>query len=423
MRRLLLCFIIIVVPALLIAQSINGRLTTSVYSWQRKDSAGTSYAHVRGFQGAQFDFRYSDFSFHTYFQASTDFSNKLSEDPLVRFYNLYVRWRNIGGVGELDFGRLPVFAGVGNGVIDGALAKAALWDSKIAVSAYYGGLLPVNQELKLNNDFSKNKMMGGQIILTPMPALHFGLSYLNRQTKPEIYVTSRSTIQNTIPYTVDLTPDAEQYLSGDISYRYEALFSVYGRYDYNLNLDRNGRIEFAGRVNVTGCLGVTANYIHRVPHLTANSIFSVFDYSNSDEIEGGVAYSFTPTAQAYARFGHVKFTDANTQRISIGGRWSYFEGGYFKNLGYAGTLDGIHVTAAIPLMDSKMTGSCGIEYASYKLSDEAGTDKSLSGLLGVSFRPFSSLSFDLQGQYINNKIYQSDGRIFFRLNYWFFNQL
>ncbi len=423
MKRLLLCFIAILVPAVLVAQSINGRLATSVYSWQRKDSAGISYAHWRGFQGAQFDFRYSNLSLHTYFQASTDFSNRLTEDPLIRFLNLYIRWKNIAGIGEINLGRLPVFAGAGNGVIDGALAKAALWDGKFAVTAYYGGLLPINQELKIINDFSKNRMMGGQVIVNPMPALRFGLSYMNRQTKPEIYITSRSAIQNTIPFTVDLTTNAEQYLSGDINYRYETLFSVYGRYDYDLNLDRNGRIEFAGRVSVTEYLGIIANFIHRVPHLAANSIFSVFNYSNSDEIEGGMVYSFTPTTQVHARFGQVSFTDAKTQRLSLGGRWSYFEGGYFKNLGYAGALDGIQLNTAIPLVESKITGSCGLEYACYKLSDESGTDRSLSALLGISFRPFPSLSFDLQGQYFNNKIYKSDGRLFFRLNYWFFDQL
>jgi hypothetical protein len=423
MRRLLFCFIVGIVPAVVVAQSINGRLTTSVYSWQRKDSAETSYAHLRGFQGAQFDFRYSDFSLHTYMQASTDLSNKLTEDPLVRFYNLYLRWRNIGGIGEFQLGRLPVFAGVGNGVIDGALAKAALFDGKMAVTAYYGGILPLNQKLKLTDDISHNRMMGGQIIVNPMPAFHVGVSYMNRQIKPDIYTTSRITLDSTIPFTVDLAADAEEFISGDISYRFESLFSIYARYDYDLNLDRNGRIEFAGRLHVTESLWATANFIHRVPHISANSIFSVFNYTNSDEIEGGLVYNFAPTAQVYARFGHVAFKDAKTQRISLGGRWWYFEGGYSKNLGYAGALDGIHVNAVIPLMESKITGSCGVEYASYKLSDESETDKSISGVLGISYRPFTSISLDLQGQYCNNKIYKSDGRIFFRLNYWFFNQL
>jgi hypothetical protein len=289
--------------------------------------------------------------------------------------------------------------------------------------AYYGGILPVNQKLKLTDDISHNRMMGGQIIVNPMPAFHVGVSYMNRQIKPDIYTTSRIALDSTIPFTVDLSADAEEFISGDISYRFESLFSIYARYDYDLNLDRNGRIEFAGRVHVTESLGATANIIHRVPHISANSIFSVFNYTNSDEIEGGLVYSFTPTAQVYARFGHVAFKDAKTQRISFGGRWLYFEGGYFKNLGYAGALDGIHINAAIPLMESKITGSCGIEYASYKLSDESETDKSVSGVLGISYRPFTSISFDLQGQYCSNKIYKSDGRIFFRLNYWFFNQL
>ena len=423
MRRLVFWCIVGLIPAALAAQSINGRLTTSVYSWQRKDSAETSYAHWRGFQGAQFDLRYSDFSFHTSVQTSTDFSNKLTEDPLVRFYNLYLRWRNIGGVGELQAGRLPVFAGAGNGVIDGVLARAALWDGKIALSAYYGGILPANQKLNITDDFSNNRMTGGQITVNPLPAFHVGVSYVDKKVKPDPYQTSRIALENTIPYTVDLPANAEEYLSGDIRYRFESLFSIYARYDYDLALDRNGRIEFAGRVNFTESFGATANFIHRVPHLPANSIFSVFNYSNSDEIEGGLVYSFTPTAHIYARLGHVAFTDAQTQRISLGGRWWYFEGGYFKNLGYAGALDGIHLSTAIPLMDSKITGSCGIEYASYKLSDESETDKSFSSLLGLSYRPFTSLSFDLQGQFCNNKIYKSDGRIFFRLNYWFFNQL
>jgi len=29
------------------------------------------------------------------------------------------------------------------------------------------------------------------------------------------------------------------------------------------------------------------------------------------------------------------------------------------------------------------------------------------------------LSFDIQGQYLNNKIYKDDWRLFFKLNFWF----
>jgi len=43
----------------------------------------------------------------------------------------------------------------------------------------------------------------------------------------------------------------------------------------------------------------------------------------------------------------------------------------------------------------------------------------VSLMAGTNIRPWRFLSFDVQGQYLNNKIYRNDWRLFLKVNYWF----
>ena len=83
-------------------------------------------------------------------------------------------------------------------------------------------------------------------------------------------------------------------------------------------------------------------------------------------------------------------------------------------------MDAISVYSAYSIMDGLITPSVGLSYISYKLSkDDVSKNNLITLLAGCNYRPWKLLSFDLQGQFMNNKIYKDDFRLFFKVNYWF----
>jgi len=59
-----------------------------------------------------------------------------------------------------------------------------------------------------------------------------------------------------------------------------------------------------------------------------------------------------------------------------------------------------------------------VSYAQYKLNESSSLDNALSAGVGVTYRPMPVLSLDTQFQYVQNKIYANDLRLFLRLSYY-----
>jgi hypothetical protein len=103
--------------------------------------------------------------------------------------------------------------------------------------------------------------------------------------------------------------------------------------------------------------------------------------------------------------------------LSLSSRWGTITGR--KTFGYAGELDAISFYTAQTILDGLFTPSFSFAYTRYKLSTAVSTNEMISLLLGLNYRPIRTLSFDAQGQYMNNKIYKSDFRLLLKLNFWF----
>jgi len=59
-----------------------------------------------------------------------------------------------------------------------------------------------------------------------------------------------------------------------------------------------------------------------------------------------------------------------------------------------------------------------VGYAHYKLDSNAPISDALSGAIGAVYRPIPVLSLDAQVQWIQNKIYNNDVRLFLRGSYY-----
>ena len=417
----------------LFAQRLQVRLVSSAYAWERQDTVGVSSQHLFGYQTVQLSLAGKDVAFYSYVQGFNDFTGPAKNDPLVRLYNLYVRWSNIANVADLSVGRQAVYAGVGNGTVDGGMATIKLFDTRLKMVGYYGLLPAPRQKAELIGDKKNNFMTGAQLLVSPVEFADLTLSYMKRNIKPETYIgLRRDSLFN--PYPVEIKPSAtaEEYLSADASLEYGGWISGYARYDYDVLQEKMSRVQFFARVKpfesfavkALQPFGLTAEYVQREPRLQFNSIFTVFAYNTLKEYEVGGEYAITPMWQVFAKYGSVSYGDEDSKRVTVGVNGDHISASVTRNVGYAGELSAASASFGYPLFENKLMPTLMASFAQYKLSESASKlNDALSVGLGLVFRPIPVLSLDAQGQWIQNKIYKNDIRLFVRASYLFSQQL
>jgi len=415
------------------AQRLQARFVTSAYAWERQDTIGKSSQHLYGFETMQLSLSGEQLSFHTYLQGFNDFAGPLSNNPTLRLYNLYFKWANIGDMVDVSLGRQAIFAGVGNGTVDGGLASVKFFDSRVKLTGYYGALPAERYEAKLIDNTDKNYMAGGQLSASPLDFAQFSVSYMQKNIKPETYLgIRRDSLFN--PTTVEITPTAtaEEYVSGDVNLEYKDLASGYIRYDYDLLLDKNSRFQFYGRVKPFESLGVkvlqplslTGEYLQREPRLLFNSIFSVFAFNTLKEYEVGAEYAIGSNWQVFAKYGDVAYNDGDSHQMTLGVNGNHVSFSVTRDDGNGGELSAASLSVAGPFLENKLTPTVMLSYAHYKLSEYSNNlEDALSLSFGAVYRPIRVLSFDAQAQLIYNKIYNNDLRLFIRVSYLLSQQL
>ncbi len=401
------------------------RLVTSAYAWQQQDTVDQTSNHLFGYQTAQLSIADDHLSFHTYLQGFNDFAGLVSNLGRVRVYNLYARYAGLFDALDVSLGRQAIFGGVGNGTIDGGSATLKLFDARLKVLGYYGSLPPEYYKLKLIDHGADNSMLGGRITGTPVPYATVSVSYVQKNTRPEEYLAvRRDTLFN--PYITEIRPyvNEEQYLGGDVSVEYANRVSAYVRYDYDLNQEQTDRFQLFTRVKVAEPLSLTGEYIHREPRLSYNSIFWVFASTTIDETEGGFEVTLPHDWQFFAKYGSVSYGgDDRSDRITVGLNSRLTSLSAAWSTGYAGQLKNVSVTAGYPLMNNTLTPTLAASVAQYLLVPGTPEQQAISIAGGAVYRPMPLLSVDGQLQWISNKIYANDLRLFVRFSYLLTHQL
>lgn len=418
MKKNIFCFVILILPLITNAQNLNGRFTSSFYTFERFDTNNNSETFIRTFQSLNFNFNIGQFSLRTRTGMETNIGNSLDQDVRFRFYNLFLEGRDLLGFATIKVGRQPLFTQIAGGLFDGVNLKFNY--AGISLTGYYGGNVPAYQKLELTSDWANNYVMGGRLEVFPFDFIKLGVSYIDKNYKAEDYNTLRLN-SDLDPVTLLIQSKSNQYkyVSGDIWFELPSVLELSSRYEYDLNIQATSRVEIDGRVQVTDNLGLNGYYNYREPQIRYNSIFSVFNFGNTQEIEGGIDFRLSKAATFFGKFGYVEYNDENSSRITFGATTEYGSISYRKNLGYAGEMDGVSIYTARTFMDGFITPSIGISYTTYKLSKDSESNKIISLLGGVNVRPWNKWSFDLQGQYFNNKIYKNDLRVLFKVNYLF----
>lgn len=402
----------------ILAQNINGRFSSSVYSFERFDSINASETYLRAYEMLNLNINYGKVSLRSLVNFESDVMTKQANDPRWRLYNLYFEARDLLNIATIKLGRQPIINSITGGAYDGA--ALTLKKNEFKLNAYFGGSVPAYQKPELIENFSDNLIYGGKFTTTVLQDFQFGLSYVNKNFKSVKYIADRLDA-NLNPIFVEIENKSSQYqfISGEVSFTKPRLVTIFTRFDYDLNFEEPSKFEFDARTDAFDNWALNLYYNYRQPKIRYNSIFAVFDYGNTNEIELGADYKINNNLTLIGKFGNVQYKTENSQRISLGVSTTYGSLNYRKTLGYAGELDAVSLNSAYTLFNGLLTPSVGLAYTKYKLSEDAESNHITTVLAGFNIRPYRTLSFDLQGQYMDNKIYKNDLRVFFKLNYWF----
>lgn len=413
-------FIFIVASLVLISvssgQLLQLRAVTSAYAWQRQDTVGLSSGHLYGYQALQFSLVGSSLSFHTYMQGFNDFAGPLKNEGQFRLYNLYLRWSDIFGMVDVKLGRQAIFAGVGNNSIDGGTLSLKFLESRVKLLGYYGTLMPPRLKAGLIENRSSNFMTGTQLLVSPYDFATFSASWMRKKIRPDAYsAIRRDTLFNRTVLEITPSATAEEYFSGDFNLDLPQLLDAYLRYDYDMNFERTSRWQFFGRLKVLSNLSLTAEYLYREPRLSFNSIFSVFTYNTVKDYEAGIEYAPIHDWQFFGKYGSISYGDVDEERITIGGSGTYVSASIAHNVGYNGKISSASVNVGYPLWNRTLTPTATLGYAQYKLSGEkTELENALALTGGAVYRPSPWWMVDGQIQWIQNKIYSNDLRLFLR---------
>jgi len=406
--------------AFISAQNINGRFSSSLYTFERYDSLNSSEQYLRAYEMLNLNLNYDKISVRSYLNFETDLMNDLKTDPRLRFYNLYLEARDIMDIATIRLGRQPIINSVAGGVYDGASLTLKKTDYKF--NAYFGGNVPAYQKFELIENFDENYLFGGKFTTTVIRNFQLSLGYVNKNFKPDSYTALRllpDLTTNPLPVEIENKSNQYEFVTGEVNYNQKGLVSIFTRYDYDLNFNQTSKFEFDARTEAVDRLGINLYYNYRQPKIRYNSIFAVFDYGNTYEVEVGADYQINSMLTVIGKFGNVQYKDENSQRVGLGLSTTYGSINYRKTFGYAGELDAISLYSGYTFFEGLFTPSVGLSYTKYKLSPDDEVNNITTLMVGANIRPFRTLSFDLQGQYMDNKIYKNDLRLFFKLNYWF----
>ena len=410
--------LVLVAQSFILAQNINGRLTSSVYSFERFSESNISSNYLRAYELISLNLNRDNYSLRTYFNFESDISKELKTDPRFRLYNFFLEARDVFDILTFRLGRQPMINSVVGGLFDGVNANLSKGDFKF--SAYYGGNVPAYQKFETTDDWEHDFIAGGKLTTTALEDFRISLGYVNKNFKPQEYNAIRLDEDlNPINVLIRSKSNQYQYASAEVSYEMENIFSLDTRYDYDINFEKTSKVEAYGSYEQIENLRLNVYYNYREPKIRYNSIFSVFDYGNTQEIEVGGDYTLLKDFTLTGKYGYVKYKEENSQRATIGLSTTYGTVSYRKGMGYAGEMDAVSAYTAYTFLNGMLTPSVGLSYTTYKLSEDSEKNDLTTILAGLNFRPLRLLSFDVQGQFMNNKIYKNDYRFFFKLNYWF----
>ena len=412
-----LVFSLALTPALW-AQSFHAKFSTSVYSWERQLLAAESESHARLFQTARLtvgQLAGNRLSLHVFGAFSQDMTASAEEDPAMRLYNTYLQWReNKGLIEKVRLGRQRIYSGVAYGTIDGIDVGLRIKDY-FKIGGFVGALVPASTDIELG-DWNESHSFGLRVSTNKIAGASVLVSFMQRNRTP--FLKDEPGRYTGVVYGFD---DVEQRLVGlDAHRNITGKLSAYGRLDYDLESERVRRGQIELRLTANDKFSISGEFIHRAPLIAANSIFNIFEQNTMQDVGLSASYRVCQDWFLTGNVGMQMYEDDESVRLGLGAGSRYGSFGYNFRRGYGGQNNGAYAAVNYPVNDKLgLVASTGL--ARYSLfSEDLDTETSLTGSLGVNYRPYQSVSVDVLGQGVRNRFSSKDYRLFVRASYSFF---
>lgn len=396
---------------------IDGRLTTSLYSFEGLKTDTTSATFLRAYQGLRLDLNQLGapaLSLHTYLQGTTDLGEKAGTDPRLRLYHAYLKLKTDRL--RLQLGRQRVSAGVGQGSIDGVWAAASR--SGFDLDLYAGPLVSLDRAAE-PGAWSEGSLWGGRLRTQRFLGAIFSLGFARRQRQTAAYAAPGR-------YSGVQAPAREiarQVMGIEGRRDFRGGHSLYGRLDYDLEEEQLRRGEVEGRYALSQRLSLQAEWLRRAPWISPNSLLGAFPREDYQEFGGRLYYRLTGTVQVAASFASTLYEDDTAQRLGLVlSAGDHYTLGYYRSMGYSRASDGVVGSVHYPLSPRLLLRG-ELDLASYERYEDAeDRDGLATGALGLSWRPMPAALVEAQVQGLRNPTHSSDARLLLRGSWHFFKR-
>lgn len=407
--RCMLVLMLLMTCAPAYGTGLNGRLTTSFYSWESGDTDSTSSMHLRAYQAVRLNVNRiagSPASLRLYLRGTHD------PDARLTVYHTYMDWTK-RGLG-IRTGRQAIYAGVGVGTIDGV--RLTYRGGRWRLVTYAGAMAPVYGPDTING-WSDAHMMGAYVTTDRLWGTRVGLSFARRNRTVTYHAEGRYTLRQ-----VQTSSLEGEWVGIDASRRVGRKLNLYGRLDFDVPASEVRRGECRIRWTVRPDLNVTGEFVHRTPNLSRNDVLRVFGGESNREVSLRGTYRIGRKTSLWGNLAAVLYEGDTAHRIGLGISLPQGSLGYVRRDGYGGESDGLSADILHPLTET-LSLRANLNVSSYRLFPEAeDRDEALGTSVGLKYRPTRHLSLDLEAQNSRNRIYDRDTRLFARVNIWFFRR-
>jgi hypothetical protein len=401
------------------AAVLSGRVGLSSYLWERSelDSTDTRHWQNSGTIGLRLG-RISgqDLEVVTTMRGRLDSRNQGDNVDDYRVYDLFARWRKLGGVIDATVGRHRISWASGSVGIDGGSADLRFlkeWE----VGGYIGSLVPEDGRFK-STDFDEGHAIGARLGRRCKAVGTFFLTFSERRVARSYGDTDVHTL-------------ASRIFGVDWRRSFPSFGSLYANVLYDQPRMRISRAQVSGRWDATPSVSVQGQVRYRRPDLAYNSIFWVFGDSDYMEERLRLLIRINDHWSMTVGGALVDIGDDNATRFDIGASHRYLSAMIHAKTGTSGTTVALTGDAMYPV-GPMWTLRGGSRYASYELyEDQEESNAEASVWAGVRWNWMPQSTWDLEAQFLTQDIKtmttfagdESDFRLIARFSWWFFNRL
>ena len=407
------------------AAVLEGRITSSYYSWQNTNGPGETVDHLHAYQSISLSWLntgVTGLSLHAHLADSKDLLTGSERESHTEFTSLYLRWQSRSFLRDLRVGRSFVPLALRPGTIDGVQSTFSLGGMR-TLTLYAGAILHPENRFEIA-DWDREHLVGLSLMNIKLADTNFRFAYWRRTSAPVDPLLLPQTYER---MGADDLAEETASLRAARKLGRNTMFS--GNLRYDLLYERISRGQAAIRFGLSRDTFVETSCLYRTPTIDYNSIFSLFPHEPTTEIGVALSHYFRAGTSLFAQFSRTFLYEDAAHRLSVRGRVRNVEGALSFRNGYGGeafsasAAYGFDITRYLSLRTRA-------SYARYSyLEDVNGKNEVLSSSVALSLNIAKGLVLDIEAPAFRQNISTpapdgytgdlSDLRLFVQMRYAF----